>query len=45
MNLLTAGVGGSRQFEAGTASVRIRKQLLNYTVIKDTKSNRIRIAQ
>ena len=37
--------GGSREFKAGTASVRIRKQLLNYTLIKDTKSNRIRIAQ
>ena len=37
--------GGSREFEAGTASVRIRKQLLNKTLIKDIKSNRMRIAQ
>ena len=37
--------GGSREFEAGTVSARIRKQLLNYMLIKDIKSNRIRIAQ
>ena len=36
---------GSREFEAGTASVRIRKQLLNLTLIKDIKSGEIRIAQ
>ena len=37
--------GESREFEAGMASARIRKQLLTYTLIKDIKSNRIRIAQ
>ena len=30
--------GGSREFEAGMASARIRKQLLNKTLIKDIKS-------
>ena len=29
--------GGSREFEAGTASARIRKQLLNYTLIKEQR--------
>ena len=41
----TAGVqpGGSREFEVGTASARIRKQLLNQTLIKDIKTNRKKI--
>jgi len=30
--------GGSREFEAGMASARIRKQLLNKTLIKAIKS-------
>ena len=37
--------GGSREFEVGMASARIRKQLLNKTLIKDIKSGEIRIAQ
>jgi len=43
--LLGASPGGSREFEVGTALARIRKQLLYYILIRDIKSNRIRIAQ
>ena len=37
--------GRPKEFEAGTASARIRKQLLNKTLIKDIKHGEIRIAQ
>ena len=37
--------GGSREFKEGTVSARFSKQFLNEILIRDIKSNRIRIVQ